>query len=254
MCIKRILVKVEENVVAALPLVISLTVIHFVDICRQFSMIQCRSVVVQLCVCVWWLLLQGVVSAGLPTMPPPPPPSYPGMLPPAVGNSGFQPPLPLPLPQLRPPGVFQFHSGCIQGSGISRRRNPKLPLGSNAPLIHLLILTVFASLHNLLSHFFLHFLDCIACTTYIHRVSKNVPPLACYNSDAHEWIWIFFVRNVTDKVGNQKTLYYATSNNLCFCTTWQNGETLKSHTYSVGLCYTHNAPVCYLLERKSCHL
>ena len=29
----------------------------------------------------------------------------------------------------------------------------------------------------------------------------------------------------TDKVGNQKTLYYATSNNLCFCTTYQNGET-----------------------------
>jgi len=54
---------------------------------------------------------------------------------------------------------------------------------------------------------------------------KNVPPLACYNFDTHEWILIFFGRNVTDKVGNQKTLYYATSNNLCFCTTWQNGET-----------------------------
>ena len=31
-----------------------------------------------------------------------------------------------------------------------------------------------------------------------------------------------FGRNVTDKVSNQKTLYSATSNNLCFCTTWQN--------------------------------
>jgi len=41
--------------------------------------------------------------------------------------------------------------------------------------------------------------------------------------------WYFFGRNVTDEVGNQKTLYYATSNNLCFCTTWQNGETWKSH-------------------------
>jgi len=40
---------------------------------------------------------------------------------------------------------------------------------------------------------------------------------------------IFFGRNVTDKVGNQKALYYATSNNLYFCTTWQNGETRKSH-------------------------
>jgi len=38
-----------------------------------------------------------------------------------------------------------------------------------------------------------------------------------------------FDRNVTDKVGKQKTLYYATSNSLCFCTTWQNGKTRKSH-------------------------
>jgi len=58
---------------------------------------------------------------------------------------------------------------------------------------------------------------------------KNVLPLACYNLDTHEWILIFFGRNVTDKVGNQKTLYYATSNNLCFCTTWQNVEARKSH-------------------------
>jgi len=26
---------------------------------------------------------------------------------------------------------------------------------------------------------------------YIHHVSKNVPHLACYNFDAHEWILIF---------------------------------------------------------------
>jgi len=44
-----------------------------------------------------------------------------------------------------------------------------------------------------------------------------------------EWILIFFGRNVTDKVSYQKTLYYATSNNFCFCTTWQNGETRKLH-------------------------
>jgi len=66
--------------------------------------------------------------------------------------------------------------------------------------------------------------------------------------------WCFFGRNVTDKVGNQKTLYYATSSNLCFCTTWQNSETRKSHFHSLGLCYTHNAPVRCLPERKSCHL
>jgi len=42
-------------------------------------------------------------------------------------------------------------------------------------------------------------------------------------------------RNVTDKVSNQKTLYYATLNNLCFCTTWQNGETRTSH-FSLKCC------------------
>ena len=38
--------------------------------------------------------------------------------------------------------------------------------------------------------------------------------MACYNSDTHEWILIFFGRNVTDKVGNQKTFHYSTSNNF----------------------------------------
>jgi len=55
-----------------------------------------------------------------------------------------------------------------------------------------------------------------AWLAYIHRVSKNVTPLACYNSLTHD----IFGSNVTDKVSNQMTLYYATPINLCFCTTW----------------------------------
>ena len=39
-----------------------------------------------------------------------------------------------------------------------------------------------------------------------------------------------FGRNVTDKVDNQKALYYATLSNLCFGTTGQNGKTRKSST------------------------
>jgi len=58
----------------------------------------------------------------------------------------------------------------------------------------------------------------------IHRVSKNVPPLACYNSDTREQIFDIFSTNSTHKVRNQKTLYYASSNNLCFCITWQKGN------------------------------
>jgi len=60
---------------------------------------------------------------------------------------------------------------------------------------------------------------------------------------------IFYDRNVTDKIDNQKPLYYATSNNLCFCTTWQNGKH-ETHNVTQLLCYTHNAPVRYLPERK----
>ena len=52
-------------------------------------------------------------------------------------------------------------------------------------------------------------------------------PLTCYNCHTRERILIFFGTNVTNKVSNQKALYYATSNNLCFCTTWQNWETRK---------------------------
>ena len=37
-------------------------------------------------------------------------------------------------------------------------------------------------------------------------LKKYVPPLACYNFETQEWILKFFGRNVTDKVGNQKTL------------------------------------------------
>jgi len=63
-----------------------------------------------------------------------------------------------------------------------------------------------------------------------------------------------FGRNVTDEVGNQKKLYYATSNNLCFCITWQNGET--KITYFTQLdCVTHAMHLCAIfLKEKNCHL
>jgi len=63
----------------------------------------------------------------------------------------------------------------------------------------------------------------LMCPPLYTMSQKNVPRLACYNCDTRERILIFCGRNTTDKVRNQKALYYATSNNLCFCTTWQNG-------------------------------
>jgi len=60
--------------------------------------------------------------------------------------------------------------------------------------------------------------------------------LVWYNFDIlRERVLTFFGTNVTDKVSNQKALYYATSNNVCFCTTWQNGETRKLH-FSLKFC------------------
>jgi len=52
--------------------------------------------------------------------------------------------------------------------------------------------------------------------------------------DTREWILTFFGTNITDKVSNQKTLYYATSNNLCFCIIWQNGKTQKLHFFHLN--------------------
>jgi len=79
---------------------------------------------------------------------------------------------------------------------------------------------------------------------------KKVPPLACYNFDSHEWILIFFGRNVTDEVGNQETLYYATSNNLCFCTTWQNGETQKFTFFTQLDCVTRTVHLCAVFLKE----
>ena len=78
---------------------------------------------------------------------------------------------------------------------------------------------------------------------------KNVPPLACYNFDAHEWILIFFGRNVSDKVGNQKTFYCASSNNLHFCTTRQNAETRKSYFTQLD-CVTRTVHLCAIFLKE----
>jgi len=61
-----------------------------------------------------------------------------------------------------------------------------------------------------------------------------------------------FGRNVTDKVSNQKTLYYTTSNNLCFCTT----KTGKHENYIFTQldCVTHTVHLCAVFLKEKCHL
>jgi len=97
---------------------------------------------------------------------------------------------------------------------------------------------------------------CCPCGAKIYTPClKNVPPLACYHFDAQEWILIFFGRSVTYKVGNQKTLYYATSKITCASALPGKTRKHENHIFhSIGLCYTHNTPVRYLPERKNCHM
>jgi len=60
-------------------------------------------------------------------------------------------------------------------------------------------------------------------------------------------LWYFFGRNVTDKLSNQKKLYYATSSILCFCTTWKNLGTRKLH-FSLKCCIIASPEFNQLLD------
>jgi len=59
-----------------------------------------------------------------------------------------------------------------------------------------------------------------------------------------------FGRNVTDKVGNQKTLYCATSNNLCFCTTWQKRGNTKITYFTQLHCVKHTMHLCAVFLKE----
>jgi len=75
----------------------------------------------------------------------------------------------------------------------------------------------------------------------VHSVSKNVPPLTCYNLDIHGSITIIFGTHVIEEIGNQNILYFPTSPNLCFCTTWGNRKR-ENCVFSVKCCmlFTEN--------------
>jgi len=52
-------------------------------------------------------------------------------------------------------------------------------------------------------------------------VSKTVPPLTCYNLDIHGSITIIFGKCYRESRQSIRTvLYFLTSPNLCYCTTW----------------------------------
>jgi len=77
---------------------------------------------------------------------------------------------------------------------------------------------------------------------------KNVPPLVCYNFDTRERILIFFGRNVTDKVSNQRRFSVPPQ---MTCASALPGKTGKheNRIFSVKCCITA-LPECnqYLLD------
>ena len=76
---------------------------------------------------------------------------------------------------------------------------------------------------------------------YTPCLKKNAPPLTCYNLDIRSSITIFFGTRVTQKVRNQNVLYFPTSPNLCFCTTWGNSKP-ENCVFSLKCCmlFTNN--------------
>jgi len=75
-----------------------------------------------------------------------------------------------------------------------------------------------------LSNYFDHMLllGRIAVVRMFTVFQKNLPPLTCYNLYIHGSIATIFGKNVAKKVGSQNILYFSTSPNYCFCTTWGN--------------------------------
>jgi len=60
-----------------------------------------------------------------------------------------------------------------------------------------------------LTAFFL-LVSSLSAVFFVHCVPKSVTTLSRYKSDIHELILIIFGTNVTEKVGNQKLLYFLT--------------------------------------------
>jgi len=59
---------------------------------------------------------------------------------------------------------------------------------------------------------------------------NTITLLAFYNYDIHQLILIIFGRHVSQNGSSQSKLYFPTSPNWRFCTTWQNS---KMHCYNL---------------------
>jgi len=60
--------------------------------------------------------------------------------------------------------------------------------------------------------------------------------LTCYNLDVRGSITTIFGTHITEKVSNQKVLYFLTSPNLCFCTTCMGNSKPENCLFSLKRC------------------
>jgi len=72
----------------------------------------------------------------------------------------------------------------------------------------------------------------------LHCVSKNIPPLTCYNLDIDYPITIIFGRSVTEKARNQTMLCFLTSPIYRFSITLQTRKPRRPRTGA--LCVKHS--------------
>jgi len=69
--------------------------------------------------------------------------------------------------------------------------------------------------------------------TKLHCVSeKKHPDIFSCNLNKHFLIWIIFGTDNTQKLGNQKVVYFRTLSKQCFCTNLQNKQTQKLHLFT----------------------
>jgi len=80
--------------------------------------------------------------------------------------------------------------------------------------------------------------------TIVHCVSKNVPPVTCYNLDIHEPIVLIFGRSITEKIGNPTI--------LCFPTSLSSGCALRCKTENPEIASFHlNTVRCFANKHKT---
>jgi len=72
----------------------------------------------------------------------------------------------------------------------------------------------------------------------LHCVSKNVPPLTCYNLDKHDPIAIIFGRSITEKIRNHTMFCFPTSSIYCFRITLRKRKPRRQRTGA--LCVQHS--------------